>query len=96
MPLAALVLYASLFVFLFRPLPWLQSWLLKGINVVAGLMNDALSWLARLPGASIENIRINELQVAMLYVMLACIYFLSCYAVRLYRSAHGRRRGQYD
>lgn len=95
-PLAALVLYASLIAVLFTPLPWLQSWLLKGINVVAGLMNDALSWLSRLPGASIEGIRINEFQVAMLYIMLACMYFLACYAVRLYRSAHGRRRGQYD
>lgn len=95
-PLAALVLYASLIAVLFTPLPWLQSWILKGINVVAGLMNDALSWLSRLPGASIEGIRINEFQVAMLYIMLACMYFLACYAVRLYRSAHGRRRGQYD
>ena len=95
-PLAALVLYASLIAVLFTPLPWLQSWILKGINVVAGLMNDALSWLSRLPGASIEGIRISEFQVAMLYIMLVCMYFLACYAVRLYRSAHGRRRGQYD
>lgn len=95
-PLAALVLYASLIAVLFTPLSWLQSWILKGINVVAGLMNDALSWFSRLPGASIEGIRINEFQVAMLYIMLACMYFLACYAVRLYRSAHGRRRGQYD
>ena len=95
-PLAAFVLYASLIAVLFTPLPWLQSWIFKGINVVAGLMNDALSWFSRLPGASIEDIRINEFQVAMLYIMLACMYFLACYAVRLHRSAHGRRRGEYD
>lgn len=94
-PLATLVLNASLLVFLFTPLPWLQSWLLKGINLAAGFMNDALEWLSRLPGASVENIKINGFQVAMLYVILACLYFLACYAVRLYRSAHGRRRGQY-
>ncbi len=95
-PLATVVLNVSMLVFLSAPLPWLQLWLLKAINIVAGFMNGVLTWFSQLPGASIDDIRINKLQVVLLYVMFTCLYLLGGYAVRLYRSAHALRSGSYD
>jgi uncharacterized membrane protein len=69
---------------------------LKAINLVVGFMNGVLTWFSQLPGASIDGIRINKLQVALLYVIFACLYLLGGYAVRLYRSSHALWGGNHD
>ena len=95
-PLASLVLYASLLALVLTPLPWLHSLVIGCVDVFVKWLNTILLWFSHLPGASIDDIRINSVQVVLIYAFMACLYFLVRYVARFHRSAHGLRRGQYN
>ena len=62
--LTAAMLAASL-------LPSLLPWVAKALAAVVGCQTQMVRWVSSLPGASIEQITINRLQVLMIYVFLA-------------------------
>lgn len=88
-PLATVAVYASLFMFVFSPITMLHGMLVKCVGTIVMLMNESLGWVAQLPGASIEGVRLNGFQVFLVYVLYACLYVLVRYAVLMHRSAHG-------
>ena len=50
---------------------------LAALAAVVALMNRLLQFIALLPGCSIEGISLSTLQLALLYVLLGCVYVLA-------------------
>ena len=81
-PAAFVILYGSVAVFITLPCLQLSRWLLDKVESVTYGLERLLGWVAGLPGASIEHIYINRLQVVLLYVILVCGYlFVRKFAV---------------
>ena len=68
-PAAALILYLSLSVLLIPSLAYLLIYIVDALN-------QLLSWIAMLPGASIEGLHPTPLQVWMMYVIIGAVYLL--------------------
>lgn len=68
-PAATVILYGALLTLLFPPASLLLVWVVK-------FLNFALDHAARLPMASIDDLRPTVLQVALTYVVIACFYLL--------------------
>ena len=69
LPAVTVILYAAL-LFL------VTSWTLVGqlMLTVVGWLNQSLDGIARLPMASIDGIYLSEVQVALCYLVIACLY----------------------
>lgn len=83
-PLSAVILYGVVFIMLFAWLPWLQGILSVIVVKAVELMNAGVSFVASLPGASIDGINTNPVQVSMLYILMFSIYFLLPYLRKLW------------
>ena len=83
-PLSAVILYGVAFIMLFAWQPWLQGILSAIVVKAVELMNASVSFVASLPGASIDGISINPVQVLMLYILMFSIYFLLPYLRKLW------------
>ena len=68
-PAATLILYLSLLVLLIPSLAYLLIYIVDALN-------QLLSWIAMLPGASIEGLHPTPLQVWMTYVIIGAVYGL--------------------
>ena len=68
-PAATLILYLSLLVLLIPSLAYLLIYIVEALN-------HLLSWIATLPGASIEGLHPTLLQVWMTYVIIGAVYLL--------------------
>lgn len=68
-PAATLILYLSLLVLLIPSLAYLLIYIVDALN-------QLLSWIAMLPGASIEGLHPTPLQVWMMYVIIFAVYLL--------------------
>lgn len=86
-PAATLILYLAVLFMLCHPLPMLQEWMGWGLAWVAKITNTSLSWIAHLPGASIEGIKINILQLCLAYGVIVAGYLL----IRKFRQFHLHR-----
>ena len=69
LPAATLILYLSLLVLLIPSLAYLLIYIVEALN-------HLLSWIATLPGASIEGLHPTLLQVWMTYVIIGAVYLL--------------------
>lgn len=94
-PLATALIYTSLVMYAASIWPWLQGWLAVAVGWEVSALNGSLGWVASLPGASIDGININGVQLAVIYVFFALVWLLLMYAGKLYRSAHGVKLGKY-
>lgn len=83
-PLSAVILYGVAFIMLFAWQPWLQGILSAIVVKAVELMNASVSFIASLPGASIDGISTNSVQVLMLYILMFSIYFLLPYLRKLW------------
>lgn len=83
-PLSAVILYGVAFIMLFAWQPWLQGILSAIVVKAVELMNASVSFVASLPGASIDGINTNSVQVLMLYILMFSIYFLLPYLRKLW------------
>lgn len=78
-PAATLILYGAVLMFLAIPLPAIQAVIATGIVYVSGFLNTSLGHLSALPGASVENIRINIWQLGLTYVIIVSFTVLGHY-----------------
>ena len=83
-PASTIVLYGAVFVLLSGCLPWLQGVLCFVVVKAVELMNASVSFVAALPGASIDGININLIQLAMVYVIVFSVYFALPYVRKLW------------
>lgn len=82
-PASTVILYGAVFVVLSGWWAWLQLSLVKLLYAVVSLMNTVVSFMASLPGAGIEGIELNLLQLALVYVVIFSVYALSFYARKM-------------
>lgn len=75
-PAATVILYLAVVFMICHPLPMLQGWIGWALAWVAKVTNSSLSWIAHLPGASIEGIKINILQLCLAYGAIVAGYLL--------------------
>lgn len=88
-PLTTCVIYCALLTILSIPLQPLQTFFGNAMSSTAQLLNESIRSLASLPGASIDNIRVNTFQVVMMYALMGCLYIIGIYLVKMYRATHG-------
>lgn len=86
-PMATIIIYCAFLMFLFSPLPVMQGWVADALFAFASWLNEFLGFVSALPGASVDGISVNKLQLALMYVFLASFYGLCVYAARMRRSA---------
>lgn len=84
-PLAAVILCVSVAMLAASPLPWLASGIGFVLEYVVGTLNASLSWIASLPGASVEGLHMRLPQLLLVYALVAVLYRLSFYLERLWR-----------
>ena len=69
-PAAMLILYLSMVVFLIPSLAYL-------LYKVVAMLNQLLSYLAAIPGASIDNLHPTKIQTTMIYLIIVAVYLLA-------------------
>lgn len=72
-PAATVILYASVAMLAFGFMQTLQLAVAYLLQVVVTVLNGSLLFLSRLPGASVENISANKLQVALSYIVVLIV-----------------------
>ena len=72
-PLATIILYASLVFFMLSFIPQAQALAGQFVISCSSLLNKSLSLISSLPGASVEGIQLSSLQTALVYVLLITI-----------------------
>lgn len=83
-PLATLIIYMSLAMYALFFLPWLQNMVSDVVGYLATAMNEALAWVATLPGACIDNVRFSVAQILVYYVAVALLCRLFLYLTKMY------------
>lgn len=78
-PAATAIIYGTVAMLLATPLPRLATILGNALGCVVGWLNGALSWMAALPGASVSGIRINTLQLYLIYIIIICVSVAAAY-----------------
>lgn len=79
-PAATVIIYGTVALFLTVPVPTLSLFLSRCLGAVAGWLNDVLAFIAQLPGASIDGIHVNALQVCLVYAIMAALSVAVVYA----------------
>ena len=74
-PASSIILYGAATFFAFAWLPWFQDMLGTILLKTVDIMNAYVSFIAALPGASIDGIKINVVQLLMVYVIIFSVYF---------------------
>lgn len=75
-PAATVILYSSAAMFVAAFAPLLQAAAARIVLFVVSLLNAFLLYMSHLPGASIEDIRLNALQVALAYCAILALLSL--------------------
>lgn len=83
-PLTVLILYTSCLLFALSFAPLLQSVVAVALTWMTQLLNHYLSLLANWPGASVEGIHINLWQLALMYIIIACVCWVASYLRQAY------------
>lgn len=84
-PASTVILYGAAALLLSSWLPVVQKALCLLLVRVAEWMNAAVSFIASLPGASIDGINMNLLQLTLVYVIIFSLYVLSFYVRKMLR-----------
>lgn len=85
-PLATLIIYSSILMFILSPLPTIQTVAAWIVGTEISVLNNTLGWIAALPGASIDNICISGTQLLLIYVLIGLGYILSGYVRKIWFS----------
>lgn len=82
-PAATLILYGAVGMLLATPFLPLQQALAGLLAHLATALNASIVSLARLPGASIEGIRIGLLQLMLIYIIIVSVTVIASYALKI-------------
>lgn len=88
-PAATAILYSAVALFALSAIPMLQQVAASVLAFVVASLNSLLLFVASLPGASVGGLRLNGLQVALLYVVAVCVCRLLALWGRHAESARG-------
>jgi competence protein ComEC len=77
-PCTTIILYLMLMAFMLLPIKAVSVFMIHAAAFVAIQMYGVVNWIAHLPGASVDDIHLNLVQLVAIYVMI-----LSAYLVKL-------------
>ena len=75
-PIATIILYLTLVILVSSPLPWLCQLMGKSLTLMAHVLNETLRFMATLPGASVDTIRVTPAQLVLVYVVIVAVTLL--------------------
>lgn len=84
-PAATVILYGAVLTAAVSFLPWLQTLLAGLLLKVVILLNACVSFVAALPGASVDGIRIGLLQLLLIYILIFALSVLGHYCRKMIR-----------
>ena len=84
-PAATVILYGAVLTAAASFLPWLQMLLAGLLLKVVILLNACVSFVAALPGASVDGIRIGLLQLLLIYILIFALSVLGHYCRKMIR-----------
>lgn len=79
------LLYGAVLMAAVSFLPWLQTLLAGLLLKVVILLNACVSFVAALPGASVDGIRIGLLQLLLIYILIFALSVLGHYCRKMIR-----------
>ena len=82
-PLATVILYLTAMLFASAVVPPLMPWVAKALAMVVGWQNTLATWVASLPGSSVEHIHIGRIQLLLVYVVIAALATIGYKVLRL-------------
>ncbi len=82
-PASTIILYGVVILLCTGWWHWCQDILSSVLATTVRLMNEGVSYIASLPGSSIDGIRINIVQVFMFYVFVFALYVFMNYARKM-------------
>jgi len=68
LPLVTMVMYTAVLMLACTPLPALQQMIADFLQWLLGIQSNLLTWLTRLPGASIDGLRTSTLEILLFYI----------------------------
>lgn len=83
-PAATVILYSAFLMFLCSPFIIIQKYVAILLAEVVRWMNIGVMSIASLPYASIENIKINKVQLILIYILIFCAYYICHYVRKMY------------
>ncbi len=72
-PLAFLIIYGAVAVFLLSPFEMIHVWVVKGLNGLLWLLNNSMQWVEHLPLAQSGEVHFSVMQVCLLYLLLSLL-----------------------
>lgn len=84
-PAATVILYGAVLTAAVSFQPWLQTLLAGLLLKVVILLNACVSFVAALPGASVDGIRIGLLQLLLIYILIFALSVLGHYCRKMIR-----------
>ncbi len=81
-PLATVILYLTALMLVASLWPAVMPWMAKALAAIVGLQTTLVKWVSHLPGASIEGISMNRLQLLLVYVIIASLSVVAYYFTR--------------
>lgn len=75
-PLATMLLYGALAMLLLSGFPLLQSLVASAMNSLSQLLNDAVTFISSLPGASVEDISLSFVQLCLVYLIILSLFLI--------------------
>ncbi len=82
-PLATVILYLTALLFASAVVPPLMPWVAKALAMVVGWQNTLATWVASMPGSSVEHIHITRIQLLLVYVVIAALATIGYKVLRL-------------
>ena len=76
-PLATAVLYLTAAMLVAALVPSLLPWVAKVLAFVVTVQTAMVRWVSGLPGATVEGIDINRLQLFLVYVVIAALAYVA-------------------
>ena len=92
-PVSFLILCGAVLVVCTGWVPWFQELLCRWLSWLVDFMNAGVTFVASLPGASVEGVMLNFVQLAMVYVAVASVCILVTY-LRKMRSLNAFKKPQ--
>ncbi len=76
-PMATLIIYTTVALFMASIWPSAMTVVAALLKFLVQLQNTLVQWVAGLPGASIEGIHINRLQLLLIYIFIIALLFIA-------------------
>ena len=84
-PLATVLIYLSVVMYALFFVPFLQGLVAIAVGWIAKALTLSLAWVSSLPAASVDGIELSNVQLWLVYLVVAVVYALLFYLEKIYK-----------